>query len=139
MSLSLTVIRVGMGFTMLMGHGLPKYLKFNTIAPFFPDPIGLGSTVSLVLAIFAELFCSILLILGIGVRFAVIPLLITMLVAIIVVHSGDPFAKRELAILYTMGYTSLLIGGRGCYAVKIDRLLPKKPWINWLLGKEKQC
>ena len=83
----------------------------------FGNPIGLGSELSLFMAVFAEVFCSVLLILGLGTRFAVIPLIITMLVAVFIVHAGDPFGSMEKAVLYLLVYISLLAGGSGKYSL----------------------
>ena len=45
-----------------------------------------------------------LLIIGLFTRQAVIPLIITMLVAIFVIHGDDPFKDKEMAILYLIPY-----------------------------------
>ena len=52
---------------MLYSHGWRKLLKFFGDDPItFADPIGLGAITSLILTVFAEFFCSILLMLGFG-------------------------------------------------------------------------
>jgi len=116
-SLGLLVLRVGIGVLMLLGHGWAKVLAFHAVAGRFPDPLGVGSTVSLVLVIFAEVVCSVLLILGLGTRFAAIPLLITMLVAAFVVHSTDPWAVKELALIFGTAYLTLIFTGGGDWAL----------------------
>ena len=136
-SIGLTLLRTGLGLSMLLAHGLPKLMAFTSLSMYFPDPLGVGSTLSLSLVIFAEVICSILLITGIGVRFACLPLIITMLVATLIIHAEDPFSKKELAMMYTIGYTSLLIGGRGAFSINLDHLFPNKPWLNWLI--DRQC
>ena len=136
MNKGLTILRISLGLTMLFAHGLPKFLKYAQIAPYFPDPIGLGSSLSLSLVIFAELFCSILLITGTAIRFASIPLIITMAVAFFIVHGADPFAKKELALMYLLGYLSILIGGAGAYALTLKSKLPNHPIINWGFDNE---
>ena len=90
----------------------------------FADPIGMGMTLSLVMAVFAEFACSILIILGFGTRLATLPLLFTMLVAVTVVHAADPFAVKELAALYGIVYLTLTIAGAGKYS--IDYLIGRK-------------
>ena len=62
--LGLVVLRVTAGLTMLLGHGWGKLTGFSEMAATFPDPIGLGSRISLGLTVFAEVFCSIALIVG---------------------------------------------------------------------------
>ena len=83
----------------------------------FADPIGIGQSASMYLAVFAEFFCSILLLLGLATRLAVIPLIITMLVAVLIVHAPDEFAKKELALHYLVVYLFLLISGPGKYSI----------------------
>lgn len=89
----------------------------------FGDPIGVGPYASLVLAVFAEFVCSILLLIGLGTRLAVIPLIITMAVALFIVHGADGFDKKEMALHYLVVYLFLLISGSGKYSV--DHLISK--------------
>lgn len=111
---------------MLIGHGIPKALEFSEKAAHFPDPLGVGSTASLSLAIFGEVVGSALLIVGLVTRGAAVPFVITMLVAAVVVHAGDPWAQKELALLYAVAGLALMGTGAGRFSV--DRLLwPEKP------------
>ena len=85
-----------------------------------------GSTASLTLAIGGEMIGSALLIVGLVTRGAAVPFVITMLVAGLVVHAGDPWAQKELALLYAVVGLALIGTGAGRFSV--DRLLwPKKP------------
>jgi putative oxidoreductase len=114
-SIALLLLRIVVGCFM-MTHGIMKY-KTLMEGGEFADPIGIGSAASLWLAVFAELVCSALLIIGFATRLAVIPLFITMVVAVFVVHSGDPFANKETGGLYLIIYVVLLITGSGKYSV----------------------
>jgi putative oxidoreductase len=80
--------------------------------------------ISLSLTVFAEVICSLFILLGFATRLAVIPLLITMLVAVFYVHGNDPFGKQEMGLLYLLTYVMLFIMGSGKYS--IDNLLYKK-------------
>src|SRR5690606_413029 len=81
---------------MMLTHGFPKFMKIIEGNMQFGDPFGIGAGASLVLAAFAEFICSILIILGLATRWAVIPLIITMATAAFLVHGSDPFGKQEL-------------------------------------------
>ena len=85
--------------------------------------MGLGQTASLSLAIFAEFFCSIFLILGLFTRFACIPILILMLVILVKVTHGDIFGDGEKASLYFMATLALLFCGPG--KISMDGMIGK--------------
>jgi len=119
-SLGLLIFRIAF-CAMMLTHGMHKFLHFSEISPHF-NPIGLGEPLSLILVVFAEVFCAIAVLLGFLTRLAAIPLIITMCVAVHF-HAGQPFAAKELALLYLTFYTAILITGPGRYS--IDRLFWK--------------
>jgi len=103
---------------MMLTHGFPKISRFFGEGPVkFADPFGLGPEVSLGLAIFAEVGCSILVMIGFKTRWATVPLMITMLVAVFYAHANDPFGRKEPALLFFTLFLSLLISGGGRYSV----------------------
>jgi len=116
-SLGLLLLRLAAGGMMLFGHGWAKLIDFSDVAPNFPDPLGLGSNnFSLALAVFAEFFCAAAVMIGIATRLAAVPLVITMLVAAFVVHGDDPWAKKELALLYVAPFLTLVFTGAGKFS-----------------------
>lgn len=121
---ALLILRVMVGALMLT-HGYGKFQNLLGGGPIqFGDPLGLGVTLSLILAVFAEVFCSLFLIVGIATRLATIPLIVTMSVAAFIVHAQDAFRVKEMAILYLLIYVVLLLAGPGKYS--IDRMISKK-------------
>jgi putative oxidoreductase len=116
-NIGLLVGRVAIGLLMLVGHGYPKLLEFSAKAATFPDPLGIGSGLSLGLAVFAEFFCAILIIIGAATRLAAVPLVITMLVAGLIVHSADPWSTQEKAIVYAVPFLMLVFTGPGKLSV----------------------
>lgn len=122
--LGLLILRVGMGFTMAYGHGLGKFTKlFSGNEIKFMDFLGMGPTVSLGLVVFAELVCSVLLMLGLFTRWVSFPLLFTMCVAVFVVHINDDFGKMEKGLMYLFAYLTLFLAGGGRYS--LDAMLGK--------------
>ena len=120
--MALLVARLGIGALMLT-HGIPKMIKLFSGAPVqFPSVMGLSPELSLGLAVFAEVICSVFIVAGFATRLAVIPLIITMLVAAFIFHAPDPFAKQEPSLQYLLVYAVLLFAGSGKYS--IDYLLP---------------
>ena len=85
--------------------------------------MGLGTTVSLALVVFAEFFCSIFLILGLFTRLAVIPIMIEMAVALFKVHNGDLFDAGERATIYLVCTLVILLCGPG--KISIDGMIGK--------------
>jgi len=124
-SIGLLVLRLGVGLMMLVAHGWGKLVGFSDLAEKFPDPLGIGPTTTLVVAIFAEVVCALLIVVGLGTRFAAVPLLVTMLVAAFVVHADDPWSRQEFALLYAIPFLTLVFTGGGRFAldsiIKIKR------------------
>ena len=125
----LLVTRIFVGFAML-SHGYPKLqdLLSGEEIQFFSF-LGLSGKTSLILAVFAEFVCSIFIILGLFTRFAVFFLIITMAVAGLIVHGGDPFQKREASLLYLSVYLMLFAFGPGKYSV--DAMIGRKREPGW--------
>lgn len=121
----LLVLRITIAALMLT-HGLPKMNALLSDEPIqFAAVFGFSPAVSLGLTVFAEVFCSVLILAGFGTRLAAIPLIITMAVAAFLIHATDPFGKQEMPILYLLIYVVLLIAGSGRYS--LDGLLANKP------------
>lgn len=118
------LLRVSIAAFMIT-HGWPKLSKLLAGGEIqFGDPIGLGPALSLVLAVFAEVVCSILIGIGLGTRLATLPLMFTMLVAAFIAHGPDPFGRKEAALLYFLIYLTLFVTGSGKYS--LDHLITKK-------------
>lgn len=119
----LLISRLAIGAIMLT-HGYPKLQNVLAGKLQFANPIGIGETPSLILSVFAEFVCSVLLILGLATRFASIALIINMVVAAFFALADQPFAKKELPILYLVLYIGFSILGGGKYSV--DALISGK-------------
>lgn len=114
-NLGVLILRVFLGILMLT-HGYPKFEKMLSGDMSFGNPIFLGEELSLILTVFAEFVCSILLIFGLLTRPAVFFLAFTMAVAAFIVHVDDGIAKQEKALLYLAGYVCLWFTGPGKYS-----------------------
>lgn len=122
--IGLLLLRVAAGGLLFISHGWGKLLHFSQAVATFPDPLHLGHSVSLVLVIFAEVFCSIAVVLGLFTRKAAIPPVIMMVVATFIVHRRDSWSARELPILYLVMFLTLAFSGAGTYS--IDWMFRKK-------------
>ena len=115
--LGLLVARLGFGGSIALGHGWGKLIGFGAASGQFPDPLGIGSSASLALAIFAEFFCGMALLVGFFGRISAVPLVITMAVAFFIHHGGDPFPRKEKALLYLVGFLALAATGPGRFSI----------------------
>jgi putative oxidoreductase len=113
---AMLILRLGVGILM-MSHGYSKLVGFESIAPKFMNFMGIGSTVSLGLVVFAEFFCSIFVILGLFTRLAAIPIVIDMLVATVKAHNLDVFDTGEKSTLFLVAFIVILILGPGRISV----------------------
>ncbi len=109
----------------MLTHGYRTLLMLTGGGPIqFADPLGMGVTTSLILAVCAEVVCSVLLIVGLATRFSALPLLFTMIVAALVVHADDGFARKELPLLYATVYLVITLIGPGRFS--LDHLIHRK-------------
>jgi putative oxidoreductase len=120
-SLFLLAMRVFIGMLFMM-HGLDKAVNFNILVGNFPDPFGIGSFATLLLVVFAELFCAIFFIFGLLYRIIMIPMIIAMAVAFFGIHHSD-MTQGELAFLYFVIFILMYIAGPGRFS--LDALIGK--------------
>ena len=121
-NVAILLMRLSLGILM-MNHGYQKLVHFGEMQHKMMNFMGLGSTASLALLVFAEFFCSMFLILGLFTRLAAIPLVIATCVMVFKAHNGDVFGDGEPAALYLTGYLLLLLLGPG--RVSVDSMIGK--------------
>ncbi|HYK77453.1 MAG TPA: DoxX family protein [Daejeonella sp.] len=115
--ISLLIVRIAIA-AMMLTHGLPKFAQFFNEGPVqFIGVFGMSASFSLALTVFAEVLCSVLILMGLGTRLATIPLIITMLVAVLYIHGSDPFVKQEMGLHYLLVYVLLFLTGSGKYSM----------------------
>ena len=114
--IGLLLLRVGFSIG-LMTHGYGKFLRVWDGNFKFGDPIGIGSTPSLVLAAFGEFIAPIFILIGWKTKlFSIFPAF-TMLVAFLIQHDGDPFSKKEKSFLFLVAFILIYLTGPGKYAL----------------------
>jgi putative oxidoreductase len=122
----LLLLRLWLGLSMLLIHGLGKVQNFGSTVAFFRDQQHIP-TVFAVAAILTETVASILLMLGFATRWAALAGAVAMGVAFIKVHhlvlaQGAP-GSGELAFIYLAGYLAIFLAGPGRWSVdaKLNR------------------
>lgn len=109
-------LRLSFGILLFL-HGWDKLMNFHSMADTFPDPLGWGSQVSLMLVVLTECVCSLAFIAGYFFRWALLPMIFTMGVAFFSAH-GARIPEGELALLYFLVFSMLLLTGPGHFSVE---------------------
>jgi putative oxidoreductase len=115
-NLALLILRIGFG-GFLLTHGIPKinYLFESPIK--FANPIGLGDTTTLILALIGEVVAPIFIIIGFKTKLATIPSALTMAVAAFIVHAKDDLGTKEHALLFLIAFVVIFLSGAGKYSI----------------------
>lgn len=115
--LGLLFLRASGALFLLWVHGLPKLLNYSEQLKLIEDPFHLGAPITLGLAIFAEVLCPLLIIAGVLVRLACLPILAVLLIALLVVHPEWTLFEAQFGWLLLIIFTTLLISGPGRLAL----------------------
>jgi putative oxidoreductase len=102
---------------LMMTHGWSKLERILDGNLNFGDPLGLGSTLSLYLVTFAELVAPVFTIVGFKTRIMALITSFAMAVAAFIAHGADPLAKKEMALLYLVGFLTVALMGPGRYSI----------------------
>ena len=115
----LLFLRISGALFLLAVHGLPKLLDYSAELQRIEDPFHLGAHLTLILAIFAEVLCPLLIIAGVLVRLACLPILFVLLVALLIVHPQWSVAEGQFGWLLLILFTSIFIAGPGRLALNV--------------------
>lgn len=118
-NLALLVLRVWFALSLLTLHGWSKLTHFAERSQRFADPFGIGSPASLALVVFAEVFCSVLLAVGLFTRGAALACGIAMTTAFFHAH-GARFTGQgngELPFMFLGAFVTLLLAGGGRFSL----------------------
>ncbi len=96
---------------------MKKLLNFEETIKHIPDPMGVGGEISAVLAIVANIVAPLFVILGLGTRLATIPILSVTLMGFFIVHGNDPWAVRDVPLMYSLAYLLIFFMGAGKYSL----------------------
>lgn len=117
------LLRVSFGMILMVKAGFSKVMDFSHLQHTFYNFMGLGAKVSLILVLFGEIFCSLLIVLGLFTRYACIPIIFIMLVIIYGSDAGKDLLESDRALLYLIGFTTVLLVGPG--KVSVDGMINK--------------
>ena len=116
------ILRVGCGI-LLFNHGYQKITHFSNTADHMPALFGLSGTIKASLVIFAEFFCTLLVMLGLFTRLACVPIVISLGIAVFKAHNMDVFGQGQAATLFLVAFAAILIIGPG--KASVDGMIGK--------------
>jgi putative oxidoreductase len=110
------VLRLWLG-AMMLWHGLPKFGRMEMfqkrVAELgFPMPEFFAWAAAL-----SEVLGGVALLLGLGLRFVLPFVFVTMVVAAFGAHAADPFARKELPLTYAVLVAALWLLGAGRWSL----------------------
>jgi len=118
-NLALLTLRVLVGTSLFLRHGLEKVSGFSQMVQHFPDPLHMGAHWSLTCALLSDAVCSLLLVVGLGTRWAALVIAVNTGVAFTLVHrmhlSGEH--NGELAWMYLAVALTLFMTGAGRFSI----------------------
>lgn len=122
-NLATLFLRLGLGAIIILSHGWEKLSNFTEMQHHFVNFLGMSSSVSLTLSLFAEFFCGIFMVFGLFTRAAVILLIINMATALTLAHDWQILTDGQLPFVLLTGFVVLLLLGPG--KISLDNLIFK--------------
>ncbi|SCK30171.1 DoxX family protein [Vogesella sp. LIG4] len=117
----LLFLRLAGSSLLLYVHGLPKLLHYGSELQHIDDPLQLGRGLTLLLALFAEIVCPLLIAAGWLTRLATLPILFLLVVSILLVHPEWDVASGQFAWLLIIVFGSIALAGPGRYSIDGQR------------------
>ena len=126
--LALLVLRVWVGVSLFLRHGMEKLFGSADAIGQFPDPLHLGSHFSFIVATCSDAFLSILVVAGLGTRWATLLIFCNIFVTwALVVHFqffAHGVSAGEAMVLYLGGLITIAVAGPGRFSA--DSFLTKR-------------
>lgn len=118
-ALGLTLLRVATGATLFLHHGWGKRPShWFAYMAHFPSLFHLGSPLTFLIAFFSDFVCSLLLILGLGTRWAAAFCFCNIFVVWAFLHHFAFLgAENEILVLYLAALLTLFLGGPGFLSI----------------------
>lgn len=117
----LLLLRIFAAGPLFIHHGIEKLFGFSTMATNFPDPIHIGVMPSLLYATFADGICTLLIVFGLGTRWAAFFSFVNLFVAWSAFHHFTFFGAHnehgELMMVYMGIMLAIVALGPGRYSM----------------------
>jgi putative oxidoreductase len=116
---ALLFLRITESVLVLLVHGFPKAIHYASQLDAIEDPLHIGKTFTLGLAIFAEVVCPLLMIAGIATRLAALPIMLVSAIALGLVHPEWTLDQGQFAWMLLIMFGAVAIGGAGRYRITL--------------------
>jgi putative oxidoreductase len=121
---ALTILRITTGTALFLHHGWEKRpTQWGVFMAHFPNLFHLGSPLSFLIAFFSDFVCSLLIVLGLGTRWAALFCFANIWVAWEFVHHfafmgrGPAADHGELIVLYLGALAAIALAGPGRFSI----------------------
>jgi len=125
--LALLVLRVWIGTSLFLRHGLEKLFGNSEMITHFPDPLHIGTYASFAVSTLSDGICSILVIFCFAARWSALMIFANIFVAWATVVHFQFFAHGvspgEAIVIYLGGFLTVVLAGPGRFS--LDSLLTK--------------
>lgn len=109
----LLVFRILLAFELFRVHGLKKFRVENGEREHVPNPLHLPDKLNGMMATLADTVAPFLVMIGIGTRLVVLPIIGVTAIGYFVVHRRDNAEVRDVPYMYTLCFLFLLCMGAG--------------------------
>lgn len=116
-NIALLIFRIGIGLSLINTHGLPKLMDIQGAIEHIPDPFGMGGTISVIVAITANIVCASFLVLGLFTRFSALFIMGLTLTGLFMVHWADPWKVKDVPYMYSLANALIIMLGAGKYSM----------------------
>jgi putative oxidoreductase len=115
-NISALLIRATFGLMLLVNYGIDKLQNFAKYRIGFHDPFHIGTMPTLMLVLFAEVFCTVFIVLGLFTRIMAIPVVINFAVIVFLVNKSY-HRPAEAGVFFFVAFLSILLMGPGKYSI----------------------
>lgn len=116
--------RVAVATELIVVHGLKKIGIGVAVAEVIPNPLGFPEDFNNFVAIAANVYLPVLVVLGLFTRLAALPALAVTATGYFIMHGHDSLIERDIPFMFSVALLTIVMLGGGKYS--IDGYLTKK-------------
>lgn len=116
--------RALVSLSMINTHGMKKVLDIEGTMAHIPDPFGIGGALSTYISIGVNIFLAGFVAIGLLTRLSSLGILSVTLSGFFIVHANDPWAVRDVPLMYSLAFLLILLLGPGKYS--LDQWITKQ-------------